>query len=89
MLFGAGQGQPAPVPAASGQAHESPAKTRQLTLEERADIYMARKSYEDAVTYYFRALKQVNFANAVLWNKLGIAYQQLENFQAARKAYNS
>ena len=49
---------------------------------------MARKSYEDAVDYYYRALKQANFANAVVWNKLGIAYQQLQNYQAARKAYN-
>ena len=49
---------------------------------------MARKSYDDAVTYYYRALKQTNSTNAVLWNKLGIAYQQMENFQAARKAYS-
>jgi tetratricopeptide (TPR) repeat protein len=49
---------------------------------------MARKSYEDAVDYYYRALKQANFANAVVWNKLGIAYQELQDYQKARKAYN-
>ena len=59
-----------------------------LTFEERADIFMARKSYEDAVDYYYRALKQAHFANAIVWNKLGIAYQQLQNYPAARKAYN-
>ena len=81
-------GQSAPPPATTGQSHESPTKPRPLTFEERADVYMARKSYEDAVDYYYRALKQANFANAVVWNKLGIAYQQLQNYQQARKAYN-
>jgi tetratricopeptide (TPR) repeat protein len=88
LLYGARQGPPAPLPSPAVQAREGHAKTRPLTLEERADIFMARKSYEDAVTCYYRALRQDNFANAVVWNKLGIAYQQLENFQAARKAYN-
>ncbi len=58
-----------------------------LTLEERADIFMARKSYEDAVDYYYRALKQVNFKNAVLWNKLGIAYQNQLKYKRSRDAY--
>ena len=77
-LAAAQEGVPAP---ASGRSRET--QTRQLHLEERADIFMARKSYDDAVTYYYRALKQTNSTNAVLWNKLGIAYQQMENFQAA------
>ena len=58
-----------------------------LTLEERADIFMARKSYEDAVDYYYRALKQVNFKNSLLWNKLGIAYQNQLKYKRSRKAY--
>jgi len=49
---------------------------------------MARKSYEDAVDYYYRALKQAHFADAVLWDKLGMAYIHLQNFRAARKAYS-
>jgi tetratricopeptide (TPR) repeat protein len=49
---------------------------------------MARKSYEDAVDYYYRALKQDQFADPIVWNKLGIAYQQLQNYRAARKSYN-
>jgi len=61
--------------------------TRQLTLEERADIYMARKSYADAIDYYRRALKQEGFSNAQVWNKLGIAYQLEMDYRAARKAY--
>jgi tetratricopeptide (TPR) repeat protein len=88
VFLGAQAGQPAPPPATAGQAHESPAKPRPLSFEERADIYMARKSYEDAVDYYYRALKKAHFANPIVWNKLGIAYQQLQNFPASRKAYN-
>lgn len=58
-----------------------------LTLEQRADIFMARKSYADAVEYYRRALEATGRTSAGLWNKLGIAYQQLQNYPAARKAY--
>jgi tetratricopeptide (TPR) repeat protein len=56
-------------------------------LEERADIFMARKAYADAVDYYTRALRQSRRSDPVLWNKLGIAYQQQMYFNAARKAY--
>ena len=48
---------------------------------------MARKAYTDAVDYYARALRHSNQSNPILWNKLGIAYQQQMNFNAARKAY--
>ena len=76
---------PLPNPA---QTRGRPADPQAITLEQRGDISAARKSYEDAVIYYQRAIKDGNSANAVLWNKLGIAYQQLENYPAARKAYN-
>jgi tetratricopeptide (TPR) repeat protein len=88
VFLGAQQAQLPPLPAAAGQAHETLAKPRPLSFEERGDIFMARKSYEDAVDYYYRALKTTHFANAIVWNKLGIAYQQLQNFSASRKAYN-
>lgn len=60
----------------------------QLSLQERADIYMARKSYADAVDYYLRALKQSGSNSPIIWNKLGIAYQQQVRYRPARKAYN-
>jgi tetratricopeptide (TPR) repeat protein len=72
---------PTPVP-----APPQPPK-RELTLEERADIFMARKAYADAVDYYNRALAKKGRANAALWNKLGIAQQQQGNYREARKAY--
>jgi len=88
VLLSAQEGQPAPPPATAGQTYETPANPRPLSFEERADIYMARKSYEDAVDYYYRAQKEAHFANAMVWNKLGIAYQQLQNYRDSRKAYN-
>jgi len=87
-MRGAQQGQTARASATVGQTRETTAKPPPLNFEQRADIYMARKSYEDAVDYYYRALKETRMTNAVVWNKLGIAYQQLENFSSARKAYN-
>jgi len=53
----------------------------------RGDIYMARKSYEDAVDYYYRALRQTGISNAAIWNKMGIAFQEESNLRSARKAY--
>jgi tetratricopeptide (TPR) repeat protein len=60
---------------------------RELTLEQRADIFMARKSYSDAENYYYRALRQASFKDAALWNKLGIAFQEENKFRNARQAY--
>lgn len=61
---------------------------KEITLEQRADIFMARKSYADAADYYYRALKQVSFKDRALWNKMGIAFQQENKFRNARQAYN-
>jgi len=83
----AGSRQEPTTPAAvSPQTPVPPAKV--LTLEERADIFMARKNYGEAADYYQRALKQVNFKNAALWNKLGITYQQQTKYHGARQAYS-
>ena len=69
---------------AQGPAPEIP---EQLTPEKRADIFMARKQYPDAVDYYLRALRTQKDRQAVIWNKLGIAYQQETQFRLARGAY--
>jgi len=62
---------------------------RPLSLEDRADIFMARKDYGAASDYYYRSLKTVKFKNAVIWNKLGISYQQQTKYHNAIKAYNN
>lgn len=67
----------------------SDSSPKELTLEDRADIFMARKSYVDALDYYERALRKApeKPASAKLWNKIGIAYQQEDQLGLARKAY--
>jgi tetratricopeptide (TPR) repeat protein len=62
-------------------------QAKPLSLEQRADIFMARKAYPDAVDYYTRALRQSGQSDPALWNKLGIAYQQQMSFNTARSAY--
>ena len=77
-----------PSPVVSPQSDAGTATlTGTITLEQRGDIFMARKSYDDAADYYQRALNEKGRKDPALWNKLGIAHQQLQNFGAARKAY--
>ncbi len=53
-----------------------------LSPQDRGDLYMVRKRYRDAIDAY-RAGGQT----AVLWNKIGIAYHQLGDLNAAQKSY--
>ena len=75
-------------PSGPGQVLPPSSSDHPLTFEERGDIFMARKSYEEAIDFYKRALKQTRLVNPIVWNKLGIAYQQLQDYAAARNAYN-
>jgi tetratricopeptide (TPR) repeat protein len=59
------------------------AQTAPLTPEQRGDLFMARKMYREAIDTY-RANAQ---NSAVMWDKIGIAYHQLGDLNAARKAY--
>ena len=65
----------------------------QLSDEQRADVFMARKEYERAVDYYGRAVQEYTHSFqpreriARAWNKMGIAYQQGMQFREAQKAY--
>jgi tetratricopeptide (TPR) repeat protein len=54
-----------------------------LTPERRADIFMARKMYREAVETY----RQDDLKNAVIWNKIGIAHHQMQQVDTARKHY--
>jgi Flp pilus assembly protein TadD len=55
-------------------------------VEERADLYMVRKYYPEAVELYQR-LTTLDGRNAAYYNKLGIAYHQLLELGSAKKAY--
>jgi len=72
---------------------QQPVRHIKLSDEERADIFMARKSYSEAIEYYSRAIKSYRLSPqnkpkvAALWNKMGICYQQELGYEMARKAY--
>jgi len=53
-----------------------------LSLQDRADIYMARKMYREAIETYMKVPP-----SAVLLNKIGIAYHQLVELDNAAKYY--
>ena len=55
----------------------------QLDPERRADILMARKMYREAIEVY----KEAPLDSAIIWNKIGIAYHQMLQLDAARKNY--
>jgi tetratricopeptide (TPR) repeat protein len=78
--------QPELVPSDVTATAPAPVR-RELTLEERGDLALARKSFRDAVDYYRRAIRENGDKEAGLWNKLGIAHQQVLDYKQARKAY--
>ncbi len=86
LLFGclsaAPARQPAQPPAAPPPQDAQPAKP-QISPEMRGDIYMARRMYREAIDVY-RAIQP---PNAVILNKIGIAYQQLGELDSAKKMY--
>jgi tetratricopeptide (TPR) repeat protein len=63
---------------------EELAKVSDLT--KRADSFLARKFYEDAVLEYRKVLA-ISPQDAVVHNKLGITYHQLTQLDLAKKEY--
>ncbi len=55
----------------------------QLSPEMRGDIFMARKMYREAID----AFREGPRRDAVLLNKIGIAYHQMQQLDTARKSY--
>lgn len=75
-----------PTPVSQPRALETPGLDRAatpITTEMRGDIFMARKMYREAVDMYLQGPQD----SAVTWNKVGIAYHQMLNLDAARKNY--
>ena len=70
-----------PTPARQDNSLSSPAP--QITTEMRGDIFMARKMYREAVDMYLQGRQD----SPITWNKIGIAYHQMLNLEAARKNY--
>jgi tetratricopeptide (TPR) repeat protein len=78
---------PPTLPASDGFRTTSPNQaapdTPPLTPELRGDIMMARKMYREAIDFYRPEAEK----NAVLANKTGIAYHQLQDLANAEKYY--
>jgi len=56
----------------------------ELSAHKRGDILMARKMYREAVETYGDAVKEA----AIVYNKMGIAYHHLNQFDKALENYN-
>lgn len=69
---------------AGSQLQPAPAlPPENMEPERRADILMARKMYREAIEVYDQALRN----NAVITNKIGIAYHQMMQLDTAKKYY--
>ncbi|HVN06190.1 MAG TPA: tetratricopeptide repeat protein [Bryobacteraceae bacterium] len=73
---------PDSLPSQIDQAVSKPVP-QQLGPEELGDIHMARKMYREAIESYEQAPQN----SAVIWNKMGIAYHQMMQLDAAMKRY--
>jgi tetratricopeptide (TPR) repeat protein len=56
------------------------------THERRGDLFMVRKMYDDAVIEYRRAIAADRY-NAIVVNRLGIAYHQSQKLNEAERQY--
>lgn len=86
LVLGAGLAfQTPPTVQTSGTAAPAPntPATAPLSPELRGDIMMARKMYREAIDFYRPRAEK----NAVLANKTGIAYHQLQDLDNAEKYY--
>jgi tetratricopeptide (TPR) repeat protein len=59
------------------------AQQRVLSAETRGDIFMARKQYADAIDMYRKSTEK----SAVIENKIGIAFHQMQRLDLAHKYY--
>ena len=58
-------------------------KPSSLTPEQRGDVFMARKMFREAIDAYGEGSAK----SPMRWNKIGIAYHQLGDLNAAKKNY--
>src|SRR5579875_220196 len=76
-------------PAQTANGFRAPERTapanpvKELSPETRGDIFMARKMYREAIETYQEGPKN----SAVLANKIGIAYHQMLDLDAAKRQY--
>ena len=73
----------APAPAAPA-AQPAPAPNPPPTPEELGDTYVVHQRYQAAIGAYSKAPR-----SAVVWNKMGIAYQMMFNLRDATRCYKA
>lgn len=87
LVFAAGAGCAFALAQAGGalvdQTKPAPSPIRTLTPENRGDILMARKEYREAI----EAFSEEPNKTALLYNKIGIAYHQMQQLDSAKKNY--
>ena len=82
--FASQQAPPGAAPVGPGaQAETPPQSPTALPPETRGDIFMVRKMYREAIEAFAEGPKN----DPVLLNKTGIAYQQMQQLDRARKLY--
>jgi tetratricopeptide (TPR) repeat protein len=85
LISGIAFAQAQPVPDSQPVAKPSVSQpvNPPLSHEARGDVYMARKMYREAIESYEEAPQD----SAIIWNKVGIAYHQMMQLDAAMKRY--
>jgi len=61
----------------------NPSPSAPITQEERGDLFMVRKMYREAIAAY----KQGPQNSPIIWDKIGIAWHNLNELDLARKSY--
>jgi tetratricopeptide (TPR) repeat protein len=74
---------PSGPPPVKPNTADSSVPPQPLTPEQRGDVFMARKMYREAIETYQEAPQ----GSAIVWNKVGIAYHQMMQLDAAMKRY--
>jgi tetratricopeptide (TPR) repeat protein len=77
--------QPTAATAQADTSSSSATASTPLSPEELGDLHMARKRYQAAIAIYHQA----NLSSAAVWNKIGIASQQMFMMDQAKKSYET
>jgi tetratricopeptide (TPR) repeat protein len=86
LVFAAGAGCAFALAQAGGALVDqtrNTSPTRTLTPESRGDILMARKMYREAIETFQEEPQKT----AAIYNKIGIAYHQMQQLDSAKKNY--
>ncbi|MCL4851251.1 MAG: tetratricopeptide repeat protein [Bryobacteraceae bacterium] len=85
LLAGQSDGlkQPPAIPPSAAVSGEAQPRSANTTSEMRGDALMDRKNYQEAIATYQDAVRD----QAILMNKIGIAYHQLTDLDTAKRYY--